>query len=143
MSDRLEICAACGALEDGQVGQTNEQGDWFCSPDCAAETNCCPLCSEPFDDPAEQNHQARQYRALLRRDWAMRVLDAWRSLDSRNTWWMTESVASREPRVMRAHDGMWLAQSDATTPHAARLAAAKAVYPELPADVRTELGEHP
>ena len=70
-------------------------------------------------------------RALLRRDWAMRVL-----------------FAKAEANSFLARDGRKVLQvtlyvEDGTDPDTARLAAAQAVYPELPADARAELGECP
>lgn len=76
--------------------------------------------------------------------WAVRVLDAW--AESNGGWWQVDTFltpglkgwtceysAPRDKRGVRS----------GPTPDAARLAAAEAVYPTLPADVRAKLGARP
>jgi hypothetical protein len=82
--------------------------------------------------------------ALLRRDWAVRVLDAWAA---------QKSGRAHDAVLMMA--GEWWARvweggapssqysRPAMTPDAARSAAADAVFPTLPEAVRAELGERP
>lgn len=81
--------------------------------------------------------------AFLRRDWAVRVLDAWCE-DSLNTWRIWQGSAGVSGKWCCALNGgqdggnHW-----GDTPDAARIAAAEAVYPELPESVRAEIGERP
>ena len=77
---------------------------------------------------------------ILRRDWAVRVLDAWAGAMGWND----------SPRPCRLPDGSWcvpylrpIAGKSFSSRNAARLAAAEAVWPELPESVRAELGERP
>jgi hypothetical protein len=90
------------------------------------------------------------FTALLRRDWSVRVLDAWQKAhvmhaepfrcyapfdletDAPLNWLCTANADDGESRRFLA-----------ATPDAARHAAALAVYPTLPADVRAKLGECP
>jgi hypothetical protein len=80
--------------------------------------------------------------------WAVRVLDAKLALMPAETAWETNRGGSGAHYVdftdgMRdTLDGPWDGCMGAT-PDAARLAAAEAVFPTLPADVRAELGERP
>ena len=94
------------------------------------------------------NWTEQQLQDLLRRDWAVRVLDAWAKLNSGFAFrtdtdpsdhdldepWIC-GVAHSRPHRKLARRG--------ETPDAARLAAAEAVWPELPESVRAELGERP
>lgn len=77
--------------------------------------------------------------------WAVRVLDAWAarheseetrawecSDDDCGVWYCDLSGSAEIRRILKA-----------PTPDAARHAAALAVFPSLPADVRAELGECP
>jgi hypothetical protein len=79
------------------------------------------------------------FTALLRRDWSVRVLDA---VPCCCSGWEGPAPAPEQARngtyfvfVMESHWGH--------DPDAARHAAALAVLPSLPADVRAELGECP
>lgn len=84
--------------------------------------------------------------AMARRDWAVRVLDAWaranrerapspyQPLDTESLWRVTVALSYERHRG-RHFDG--------STPDAAREAAALAVWPELPESVRAEIGERP
>ena len=93
------------------------------------------------DVPLVKREQALDVlRSLLRSDWAVRVLDAWAATgkaytmtppDAREPWGV---VTDGKPR-----DGVHFGK----TPDDARHAAALAVFPTLPADVRAELGECP
>ena len=82
----------------------------------------------------------------LRALWAVRVLDAW-----------TDHTGLRAPspeRVSQAGPNAWHVATQpgkgltrrhyhGATPDAARLAAAEAVFPDLPEGVRAKLGEQP
>jgi hypothetical protein len=98
-----------------------------------------------------------KYEAMARRDWAVRVLDAWAAV---RTYTLTTATGERDyddPRTWQCFratdgvdDGCCLQTStsewrvfNGPTPDAAREAAALAVWPELPADVRQALGERP
>lgn len=71
--------------------------------------------------------------------WAVRVLDAWRRLTrNRRRWYM-----SADGCVIELSWGDYTRSFDFADPDAARLAAAEAVFPELPADVRQAWGEKP
>jgi hypothetical protein len=93
---------------------------------------------------SELNELLADARAL----WAVRVLDAKLALMPAETAWETNRGGSGAHYVdftdgMRdTLDGPWDGCMGAT-PDAARLAAAEAVFPTLPADVRAELGERP
>ncbi|HKY41345.1 MAG TPA: hypothetical protein VJN18_35675 [Polyangiaceae bacterium] len=81
-----------------------------------------------------------QVRDMARRDWAVRVLDAWARAHFRSDW-LTLDMAAHWTCSLRT--GQSAKHFDGTTPDAARLAAAAAVFPELPESVRAELGERP
>lgn len=85
--------------------------------------------------------------ALLRRDWAVRVLDAWAAaegvrkrveypIDNEGDAFIFLKDETADGRLSSRH---W----QGPLPDAARLAAAEAVWPELPESVRAELGERP
>lgn len=90
--------------------------------------------------------QAGEVLALLRRDWAVRVLDAWakrgrRSVKLRHApqhadWSVICGEAGEPAYNVPAVKG-------GSDPDAARLASAEAVWPELPESVRAELGGKP
>jgi hypothetical protein len=92
------------------------------------------------------NYSEESLLPLLRRDWDVRVLDAWRSavvaprkrayeFDEHGRLWICEwHPLARMGQVRDQYDG---------TPDAARHAAALAVSPSLPEAVRAELGECP
>lgn len=82
----------------------------------------------------EQDTFAEAQIALLRRDWAVRVLDAWRD-------WSAGTVLQRDSAEVELFFFGSSVQCDAK--YADRLAAAEAVWPELPESVRAELGERP
>jgi hypothetical protein len=82
-----------------------------------------------------------QLRELERRDWAVRVLDAWVAVSP---------IYAKPPcAIPNPADGGWsvfvhsYSECQGDTPDAARLAAAEAVFPTLAADVRATLGERP
>jgi len=91
----------------------------------------------------EQGPATEALRTLIRRDWAVRVLDAWESLERGNRvvtrlepmrrWFETQCL---DVTVCKA----WAQGSDRAE---SRLAAAEAVWPELPEFVRAELGAKP
>lgn len=82
--------------------------------------------------------------AMARRDWAVRVLDAWaddhehvkRSYEVRPT---DGTVEARAVCVLR-HRGI---DSHFGNYDTCKLSAAEAVWPELPESVRAEIGERP
>ncbi len=94
-----------------------------------------------------------ELRALLRRDWAVRVLDAWAA--SGRTVQIDHEQAPAAAGLsgvgsvigwklwLIATTGKVLDTFRVNTPDAARLAAALAVFLTLPADVRAKLGECP
>ena len=70
--------------------------------------------------------------------WAVRVLDAW--------YWRVEGWEGPTPAPEHCASGWFVYLHEShwgSDPDAARLAAAEAVFPELPADVRAKLGERP
>lgn len=78
---------------------------------------------------------------VIRRDWAVLVLDAW--ADAGGEW-------PRSWETCRQAGCSWVTLDDGGRAYysghsadAARLAAAEAVFPGLPADVREKLGERP
>ena len=86
--------------------------------------------------------------------WAVRVLDAWTADRERDEG--PESASHTTERPTNPNNGQWITvlfsgyEGDEDTrrfygpaPDAARLAAARAVCHEIPADVRAELGECP
>jgi len=85
------------------------------------------------------------YSAKLEADaralWAVRVLDAW-AQETHGVWRLVNDTGPWGVQwVVSLTDAM--TKGCAETPDAARLAAAEAVFPELPADVRAKLGERP
>jgi hypothetical protein len=89
-----------------------------------------------------------QLEADARALWAVRVLDAWADQPSAR-WQMKHYYDSRLRTGVfylchrsRAED-QFEAEHRGESADAARLAAAEAVFPELPADVRAKLGERP
>jgi hypothetical protein len=83
-------------------------------------------------------------RALAQRDWAVRVLDAWARERQARGYEVWDGGDGWEVigRHMLSEEVEFIGKR-APTPDAARLAAAQAVYPTLPADVRAKLGECP
>lgn len=81
--------------------------------------------------------------ALLRRDWSVRVLDAWR--DIRRQTREMRAVDMKRHTVALHFEGRAdsIEYYTGVTEGAARNAAALAVFPTLPADVRAKLGECP
>lgn len=87
--------------------------------------------------------------ALLRRDWAVRVLDRHgRALVAKHGAYHS----GVDPAVLQLSTGSftvswWGSAAYRVGEHrsedAARMAAADAIFPELPAEVRTELGKRP
>lgn len=78
--------------------------------------------------------------------WAVRVLDAWGRVESCVRVGMNDGPALDCWYVLLEYDSPRrpnLKRFTGETPDAARLAAADAVFPELPADVRAKLGERP
>lgn len=95
---------------------------------------------------SSRNHRARvikQVRELLRRDWSVRVLDAWAARYRLPTPSPFPGHPEDEWRawvvVTVTEEGSFAGP----TPDAARLAAAESIWPELPESVRAELGERP
>lgn len=83
-----------------------------------------------------------ELQALLRRDWSVRVLDAWWRGVPEREWFTTHRAVPAKTL------GNWACVAGGVyhvgpTPDAARHAAALAVYPALDADVRAKLGECP
>lgn len=76
---------------------------------------------------------------MARRDWAVRVLDAWAHPALELGWSCRGSVCE----LLSGDDVIEDEHLGAGNPDAARLAAAEAVWPELPESVRAELGERP
>jgi hypothetical protein len=77
--------------------------------------------------------------------WAVRVLDAWAADRRRAVCWSCAISRFTAGEHVVHVDGGIRGESYhyGPTPDAARLAAAQAVYPTLPADVRAELWECP
>jgi hypothetical protein len=77
--------------------------------------------------------------------WAVRVLDAW--ADAHEHWeWRTHRFETASPEgSWTCWLGTWTSEHDywGNSADAARLAAALAVFPSLPTDVRAKLGERP
>lgn len=104
------------------------------------------------DDSAPVQMFAGDLRAILRRDWAVRVLDAWAEENPRQRY-----VALGGGYYFDPDSGHGPDVADVSLVHgqyvqrrlggddlpAARLAAAEAVWPELPESVRAELGARP
>lgn len=89
----------------------------------------------------------QQFEALIRRDWAVRVLDCWAmSTQYARAYELVMHVMGSDALVIRV-TGIGSRKKSFThrgsTPDAARLAAAEAVWPELPESVRAEIGERP
>lgn len=111
----------------------------------------CNRCHGPNEGPSSHVPGSRHCKANNARAlWAVRVLDAW--ADANRNWPGPETVKCDYRR--RGEWGCMVGFEDlsrstrrqayyATTPEAARLAAAQAVFPSLPADVRAKLGECP
>jgi hypothetical protein len=86
-------------------------------------------------DRAHAQETADALLALLRRDWAVRVLDA---------QGRARSSRAEYPRICVGGGFVIGSLPDLfPTEEASRIAAAQAVYPELSADTRTELGACP
>lgn len=77
--------------------------------------------------------------AVIRRDWAVRVLDAWAAENSCDPFKTSPHNGASEWHCTSAYENRHYARS----PEGARHAAALAVFPTLPADVRAQLGECP
>ncbi len=97
---------------------------------------CCPVCD---GDGELSTDELEQLRADARALWSVRVLDAWareqhthHAIEPDEGGWRVFSLA-----------GGHRCFGSGPTPDAARLAAALAVAPTLPADVRAKLGECP
>ncbi len=93
------------------------------------------------DPSREPDPEPRWLTELRRRDWAVRVLDVW--AEPRDGY-------ARSWENCRKSGSDWVALTDGGVsmvpgkcPADARLAAARAEFPRLPADVRAELGECP
>lgn len=99
------------------------------------------------------NLAREEFMALLRRDWAYRVLDA--QAKSRESKPITPGYVGVTSKVDGARLGYWRVSVDGiralqgdcrgmfSSSDAARHAAAEAVFPTLPEAVRAELGECP
>jgi hypothetical protein len=101
----------------------------------------CSVCAGYTVRRSDNKRLTTDARAL----WAVRVLDAWRTANTRRqhverSW--DEAGTSWEVELYFERNGSNQFHHGAT-PAAARLAAAEAVYPTLPADVRATLGERP
>ncbi len=79
--------------------------------------------------------------------WAVRVLDAWADArDGRGQWQLQKLTGFNVTTysvLCTGRDALDLQHEHATSADAARLAAALAVLPGLPTDVRAKLGECP
>ncbi len=76
--------------------------------------------------------------------WAVRVLDAWRKRGIMRRWKMTEGISTSAPICRLMSDSLETKDHfGGGNEDAARFVAARSVYPELPSDVRAELGECP
>lgn len=105
----------------------------------------CLTCEIRHEDRPNLSEAVARLEADARALWAVRVLDAWSEKNPDDT------LAPRyrgEP--FTAPEIQWEAYIVTSgewelfpSPDAARLAAAEAVFPELPADVRAKLGERP
>lgn len=93
-----------------------------------------PMEADPVD-------LSEEYRALLRRDWAVRVLDA--RLQSRDFFigvdWFNDELVLTVFNEKSDNVG----QGEGSTIGVAMFMAARAVYPTLPDTVRAQLGEAP
>jgi hypothetical protein len=85
------------------------------------------------------------FTALLRRDWSVRVLDAWAKGPKALEWCITDCTEQVCCSLETTVNGGDVLTTDyyGPTPDAARHAAALAVFATLPADVRAKLGECP
>lgn len=144
MSDKiieeLELQIPAEECEGHEPGPYGEQGvTVYCDGSCR-------------NIASSRNHRARviaQVRALLSRDWAVRVLDAWHDkfgmrIPAPEVW--DKSKPGQEFSIVAAFplDGLKRGtRFYGATPDTARLAAAEAVWPELPESVRAEIGERP
>jgi hypothetical protein len=79
-------------------------------------------------------------RADVRALWAVRVLDAWASYNSCDPFKTHPYQGGHEWHCVSAYE---CRRFKATSPGAARFAAAQAVYPTLSAAARAKLGECP
>lgn len=111
-----------------------------------ADTDPAPAMEEESEMIADV-----ELKKLLRRDWAVRVLDEQlEKLPHWCSWEVTResTIAGQQWSVSftdsdrESLDGVW-DETGASTPDAARLAAARAVLGTLPAEVRSRLGECP
>jgi hypothetical protein len=91
--------------------------------------------------PADSQALA-QLRADARALWAVRVLDAWAARNPSKLAPATAPIAKRE-NVLGWTTFVLGIEYDGASPDAARLAAAEAVFPELPESVRADLGAKP
>ena len=94
--------------------------------------------------------QLTTIEAMARRDWAVRVLDAQLGTMPFGCSWDVSNMGDEHWTTFRDDqgdtiDGAWdtACERETRSPDAARLAAAQALVPSLPADVRAELGECP
>lgn len=124
MNDQDAIDSACSALRDRAQDSATQR--------------------------AELDETVQLLRALLRRDWAVRVLDAWQQANVLRA----EPFRCYAPFDLEVDAPLnWLCMANAddgvsrrflaTTPDAARHAAALSVFQSLPEATRKELGESP
>ena len=91
----------------------------------------------------------QDWMALLRRDWAVRVLDAWSVLRGTNVPNVQRNLREKQDRLWSVFTwsdsgpGWGRSEHTANSPDAARLLAADAVWSGLPESVRAEIGERP
>jgi hypothetical protein len=117
---------------------------------------CCPTCGgdgtiDPFDDLQIGSAQAdslellAKVKADARALWADAALDAWRTANTRRQ----HVERSKDEAGSVCEVELYFERIDSKeyhygpTPRAARLAAARAVWPDLPEPVRRKLGECP
>jgi len=101
--------------------------------------------------PAFMREATKRLEAMARRDWAVRVLDAWgllgRQTEETRTVKVRYSGTYKDTSVICARHAQPAYNCPAVKgdadPDAARLAAAEAVLGELPEAVRQDLGEKP
>jgi hypothetical protein len=105
----------------------------------------CGSCGADVERGVRVGFLIQRLRAMARRDWAVRVLDAWAERDPFRRW--TYRRGTTAPALVQLFDFVderqhveqfFKADSDA-----AREAAALAVFAELSADVRATIGERP
>jgi hypothetical protein len=109
----------------------------------AAPTGDCRASGLDPDSQAEVNAAVAKLEADARALWAARVSGAWVLAGH-----SARTACLRRTEAGRLSFATWEDGDDATdhfgpTPDAAHLAAAEAVFPTLPADVRAQLGERP